>query len=151
MIDSKWYIEAEGQAERSVCAEISLNGMAVCELRTLYTALRPNHISLCVSCVSFLADDRWHCFVGRVLQRRRGPWRVRLRTCRWDGCVELCLLWTWSISPYLSLICYRGDSPPSIMSHGSFKCNFNKPLWEAYTSVSKSLKNSLEMDESSKI
>lgn len=85
----------------------------------------PNHVFLCV-CVSFPADDRWHCFVGRVFQWRRGPGGVWLRTCRWDGCVKLCLLWTWSISPYLSLICYQGASSLSIMSHGSFKCNFEK-------------------------
>ena len=29
-------------------------------------------------------------------------------------------------SPYLSLICYRGASPLSIMSHESFKCNLKK-------------------------
>lgn len=54
-------------------------------------ALGPKRI-LPVRFVSlFSADDGRHCLVGGVLQRRRGPGGVRLRTRRWDGCVELCL------------------------------------------------------------
>lgn len=133
MIDSKWYMEAEGQAERSVLAEISLSGMAaVVYIRPRNAARGPKHILLYM-CVPFSADNGWHCLVGGVLQRRRGPGRVRLRTRRWDGCVKLCLLWTWSISPYLSLICHRGASPLSIIPHGSFKCNFKKPTKKVAT------------------
>lgn len=43
-------MEAEGQAQRSVCAEISLNGMAACTLRTYYTA--PGLTTFSCACVS---------------------------------------------------------------------------------------------------
>lgn len=127
MIDSKWYMEAEGQA-REVCACRDILEW----LRTRSCCPWPNHNFFCVCvrvrvCVSFSADDRWHCFISRVLQRRRGPGRVRLRTCRWDECVELCLLWNLV---YFSLSFFellpRSFSSLSIMSHGSFKCNLKK-------------------------
>lgn len=127
MIDSKWYMEAEGRA-REVCACRDILEW----LRTRSRCPWPNHNFFCVCvrvrvCVSFSADDRWHCFISRVLQRRRGPGRVRLRTCRWDECVELCLLWNLV---YFSLSFFellpRSFSSLSIMSHGSFKCNLKK-------------------------
>lgn len=48
----------------------------------------------CFLCVSLSVDNRWHCFISRVLQWRRGSGRVRFWTHRWDECVKLCLLRT---------------------------------------------------------
>ncbi len=53
-------MEAEGQAERSVCAEISLNGMAVGSVvEDSLCCPGPNHILLVRMCVnvSFFSAD----------------------------------------------------------------------------------------------
>lgn len=157
MIDSKWYMRAKGWAEGSVCAEISLNGT------TGLTTSSPLSLSLFFS-VNVLSTQTTDDIVSSAecssddedLEECDSGHTGGMSVSR-CACSE-----TWSFSPlsYLSLICYRGASPPSIMPHGSSKCNFqikkkivavrNILLNEEFNMYQEFLflKNSLELDKS---
>ena len=130
MIDSKWYMEAEGQAERSACAEISLNGMAVGSI--VEDSLYPNtHLRTCVwMCLSLCLSLRRRRMTS--YHRRSAP--ATTRTWR-SATPDMQVGWVCRVVLALHLVYFsfiflwfanRGASPLSIMSHGSFKCNFIK-------------------------
>lgn len=114
-------MDAGGQAGRSVLAEISLNGAAVGQEAAsavhLYDRLSfsPQTTDDIVSSAECSSDDEdlEECDSGHA-----GGMGVSSCACAERG-----------LFPFiLSLICHRGVPPPSIMSHGSFKCNLAKKI-----------------------
>lgn len=114
MIDSKWYMEAEGRA-REVCAcrdILEWNGWGLARAAPGLTTISSVFVFVCVfvclspqttddivSSAECSSDDEdlEECDSGHA-------GGMSVSSC---ACSE-----TWSISPYLSLSCYRGASPP---------------------------------------